>query len=166
MLTDEPIINVLFHAARCATPHEALAVWESAIRQKKASAENLRRVAWRSTAAASIARIATELSDSGMETRFATGMRHAGIPVRQQVRIDGRPVDDLIGDALIVQLDGFEFHRSAADRRRDIEADARLTLMGYTVLRFDYAQVYFDWEYVLETVRAAIAQGLHRHRVR
>lgn len=164
--TAEPIVNVLFHVARCAAPADALAVWESAIRKRKVGADSLRRVAWRSTAAAQFARIASDLSDSGMETRFHRGMTQAGVTVRQQVRIDGRPVDGLIGEFLVVQLDGFEFHSSAADRRRDIEADARLTLRGYTVLRFDYHQVFFNWEYVLETILMAMAQSLHHNRIR
>ncbi|WP_243075043.1 endonuclease domain-containing protein [Microbacterium sp. SS28] len=165
-IVEEPIINVLFHVARCAPPHDALAVWESAIRKGKAHTETLRRVAWRSTAAARFAQVAGELSDSGLETRFVRGMREVGVMVRQQVTIDGHPLDGLIGEALLVQLDGFEFHSSAADRRRDIEADARLALRGFTVLRFDYFQIFFDWDYVAETVLTAIAQGLHRHRIR
>jgi very-short-patch-repair endonuclease len=162
-ITEEPIVNALFHVARCAPLHDALAVWESAIRIGKAQSEMLLRVAWRSSAAARLAQIAGELSDSGMETRFVRGMHEVGITVRQQVRLDGRPVDGLIGEALVVQLDGFEFHRSAADRRRDIGADARLVLLGYTVLRFDYAQIFVHWDEVVATVRMAIAQGLHRH---
>lgn len=165
-MTEEPIVNVLFHVARCATPHDALAVWESAIRSRKANVETLRRVAWRSTAAAEYAHLVGELSDSGLETRFVRGMRQVGVTVRQQVTIDGRPVDGRIGDSLLVQLDGFEFHRSAADRRRDIEADARLALRGYTVLRFDYFQVFFQWDYVVDTILMAIAQGLHRREIR
>ncbi|WP_251444597.1 DUF559 domain-containing protein [Microbacterium sp. USTB-Y] len=91
-------------------------------------------------------------------------MRQIGVRVRQQVWIDGHPVDILIGDRLIVQLDGFEHHRTAADRRRDIRADARLAVRGYTVLRFDYAQVLFEKAFVQESVRAAMAQGLHLAR--
>jgi very-short-patch-repair endonuclease len=165
-ITEEPVINVLFHVARCAAPSDAIAVWESAIRTKKTSAAVLRRIAWRSTAARQLAQVAGELSDSGVETRFARGMRAVGVIVRQQVRVDGHAVDGLIGDALIVQLDGFAFHSSAADRRRDIEADARLALRGYTVLRFDYFQIFFRWDDVVETVVTAVAQGLHRHRIR
>ena len=165
-IVEEPIINVLFHVARCVPPHDALAVWESAIRKGKASAESLQRVAWRSTAAVRLAQVVGELSDSGMETRFVRGMLEVGVKVRQQVRVDGHRVDGLIGEALLVQLDGFEFHSSAADRRRDMEADARLALRGYTVLRFDYFQVFFRWDYVAETILTAIAQGVHRHRIR
>jgi very-short-patch-repair endonuclease len=61
---------------------------------------------------------------------------------------------------------GFAHHSSAADRRRDLEADARLALRGYTVLRFDYFQVFFQWDYVVETVLMAVAQGLHRREIR
>ena len=165
-MTEEPIVNVLFHIARCTVAHEAVAVWESAIRSKKVGADTLSRVAWRSTAAVQIAKVAGELSDSGLETRFAHGMRQIGVTIRQQVRIDGHQVDGLIGETLVVQLDGFAHHGSAADRRRDLEADARLALRGYTVLRFDYFQVFFRWDYVVETVLMAIAQDLHRRDIR
>ena len=165
-LTEEPIINVLFHVARCIPLSEAILVWESAIRMKTASVETLRRVAWRSSPATQLARMAGHLSDSGMETRFCRGMHALGVAVRQQVRIDGHAVDGLIGEALIVQLDGFAFHSSATSRRRDIEADARLVLRGYTVLRFDYFQIFFEWDSVVQTVRTAVAQGLHHHRIR
>lgn len=159
-LVDGPV-NVLFHVARCMPRADAMAIWESALRTHAVDAAVLQRVRWRSSAADELAQIAGELSDSGLESRFAQLMRDAGIPIRQQVRIDGRPVDALIGDALIAQLDGFAFHQ-AADRRRDIRADARLVLRGYTVLRFDYQQVFFDPGYVVETIQLAIAQQLHR----
>lgn len=83
--------------------------------------------------------------------------------MRQQVWVDGHPLDGLIGDRLAVQIDGFAFHQ-ARDRRRDLRADARLALRGFTVLRFDYAHVLFDADIVRETVLLAIAQGLHRAR--
>ncbi|MFJ6654036.1 DUF559 domain-containing protein [Microbacterium sp. NPDC091313] len=64
---------------------------------------------------------------------------------------------------LAIQIDGFAHHR-AADRRRDIAADARLALLGYTVLRFDYRQILFEPDAVRATVVAAMAQGLHLRR--
>jgi len=99
--------------------------------------------------------------DSGVETEFLLLMKAIGIGVRQQVWIDRRPVDALIGEKLVVQLDGFEHHSSAPARRRDIQADARLRLRGFTVLRFDYYQVFFRPELVQDLVLAAVAQGLH-----
>ena len=133
---DDPLINVLFHVARCLPRRDALAVWESALQRGVVDREVLRLVAWRSTRARELASLATVLSDSGLESVFIDGLRHMGLPVRQQVWIDGHRVDVLVGDRLVIQLDGFAHHQ-ASDRRRDIRADARLTLRGYTVLRFD-----------------------------
>ncbi|MFT4220748.1 MAG: DUF559 domain-containing protein [Microbacterium sp.] len=162
---EEHPLNVLFHVAHCLTRADALAVWESAIRAGVVDAGMLPRVAWRSSDAAALAAVASSLSDSGLETHFADLMRRAGITVRQQIVIDGRPVDGLIGDSLVVQTDGFAYHSSAADRRRDIAADARLVMLGYVVLRFDYYQLLFEPEQVLQTILTAMAQGLHRRPV-
>lgn len=158
---DDPLINVLFHVARCRPQEEALAVWESAVRKTLIDVATLRQIPWRSTRAAGVCELVGAASDSGMETRFVTLMRAIGVEVRQQVWIDGHPVDALIGERLIVQLDGYAYHSSPADRRRDLEADARLRLRGYTVLRFDYQQLFFRPEYVQDTIRVAMAQGLH-----
>ena len=157
----DPLVNVLFHVARCQPLRDALAVWESALNKEMIRPDELAQVSWHSDAANTLAVLASDLSDSGLETHFLDLMRRIGIRVRQQVWIDGRPVDAVIGDRLIVQLDGFAFHSSAASRRRDIAADVRLRLLGYTVLRFDYQQVLFRPETVQEAIRMAVAQGLH-----
>jgi very-short-patch-repair endonuclease len=160
---EDPLLNVLFHVARCLPPTDALAVWESAIRKAQTEPDVLTRVAWRSARATAIVSVVSVLSDSGLESHFIHGLRRAGVPVRQQVRIDGHRVDGLIGESLVVQIDGFAHHR-AKDRRRDIEADARLIARGYTVLRFDYFQILFQWDAVLETIQLAMAQGAHLRR--
>jgi len=164
-MTEEPILNVLFHVAHCLPRREALMVWESAVRKKLTDPAVLRGVAWRRDEAAELAALVSPLSDSGLETRFVDGMRAVGVTVAQQVWIDGHPVDGLIGDSLAVQIDGFAHHRTAADRRRDLAADARLVLRGFVVLRFDYQQILFDWDFVLDTMLTAIAQGAHRRPV-
>lgn len=153
-------LNVLFHVARCLAPPDALAVWESAIRAHGADPAELRRVRWRCGAATEFARVASSLSDSGIETRFVLLMRSLGVALRQQVWIDGHPVDAVIGERLLVQIDGFAHHQGR-ERRRDLRADARLILRGYTVLRFDYFQVLFSADEVIATVANAVAQELH-----
>lgn len=157
----EPLLNVLFHVARCLEPADAVAVWENALRDGLVTLPQLRRTAWRSTAVNGVLERVAVQSDSVLESRFLAIMRSCGVTVRQQMLIDGHPVDALIGERLIVQVDGFEFHGSPKDRRKDLRQDARLTLLGYTVLRFDYQQVMFDQTYVQETILNAIAQGLH-----
>jgi very-short-patch-repair endonuclease len=161
---EDGILNTLFHVAQCLPRREATAVWESAIRMKLADPAVLRRVAWRRRAAAEIAATASSLSDSGLETIVLHGLAAAGVTMRQQVWIDGHPVDGLIGRSLVLQIDGFAHHQ-AAQRRRDLEADARLIARGYVVLRFDYHQILYQWDVVCETVLIAMAQGAHQQTV-
>jgi very-short-patch-repair endonuclease len=157
----EPLENALAHVADCQPFESGLVVWESAIRKHLVASSLLERLPLRTESARRVRLAASALSDSGIETIPAARLRLLGIAVRQQVMIDGHAVDGLIGERLVYQIDGYEFHSDAATRRRDIAEDARLVLTGYTVLRFDYKQVLFDWEYVERTILAAIAQGLH-----
>ena len=157
----DPLPNVLAHIARCQPMADALCVWESAIRRRAIAPGMLAAIRWSGEAARALAAVASDMSDSGVETRFVLLARSLGVGVRQQVWIDGHPVDALIGDRLVVQLDGFAHHQGR-DRRRDLAADARLVLLGYTVLRFDYYQVLFQPEQVTGILSTAIAQGRHR----
>jgi very-short-patch-repair endonuclease len=158
---DDPLLNVLFHVARCLRPADAVTIWEAALRDGLVTLPQLRRTEWHSTTVTGILERVAVQSDSVLESRFLAIMRSCGVPVRQQVLIDGHRVDALIGERLVVQVDGFEFHGGPKDRRKDLRQDARLTLLGYTVLRFDYQQVMFDQGYVQETILNAVAQGLH-----
>ncbi|MBP3978136.1 DUF559 domain-containing protein [Microbacterium sp. BLY] len=157
----DPVLNVLFHVARCRPPTEARVMWEAALRHGAVGMDTLARVRWRCDAANRLARSVRGRSDSGPETVFVERMRAIGIDVRQQVWVDGHPLDGVIGERLAIQIDGFRHHSAAGDRRRDLAADARLALRGYTVLRFDYHHVMLDDTHVEDTVLAALAQGLH-----
>lgn len=153
--------DALSHVARCLTFENAMSVWESAVKVEKLDLESVRAVHWPDAASRACAHALRGLSDSGLETLFVVRLSPWGIPMRQQVVLAGRPVDVLIGTHLVVQLDGFAFHSSAADRTRDVAHDAELRLRGYTVLRFTYAQIIHNWDYVESTIAAAIARGLH-----
>lgn len=153
--------DALAHIATCLPFDAALVLWESATRLEGLAPEYLRAVRWRSVRARELAEAVTGLSDSGLETLAVLPLRRAGLAVRQQVKIAGRFVDLLVGERLVVQLDGHAFHSTSADRSRDIAHDAELRLRGYTVLRFSYAQVVHDWRGVESVIRRAVAAGLH-----
>ena len=154
--------DVLEHVARCLDAESALVVWESALRAERLSVDAVRRVRWVSRAASHLAQRVTGLSDSGLETIFVVRLSAWGVPIRQQIAIAGHRVDVLIGERLIVQLDGFAFHSTPAQRTRDAAHDAELRLRGYTVLRFTYAQVVHDWAGVERVIARALAAGAHR----
>lgn len=154
--------NVLAQVAQWQPLERALVVWESAIRKERISLDVLRRLPLRGPRPRALIEACSLLSDSGIETVPVLRLRRVGIDVRQQVRVHGHRVDGLIGDRLVYQVDGFDFHRQAPQRREDIAHDRRLVLAGYTVLRYDYAQILFDWPAVEAEIRLAVAQGLHR----
>ncbi|WP_127818556.1 endonuclease domain-containing protein [Microbacterium sp. CPCC 204701] len=156
------IEDALLHIAVCLDPDTALVLWESAARTERLAPEALRAIAWTSRSARELAERVTGLSDSGLETLVVMPLRRWGLRVRQQVKLAGRFVDVVVGDRLVVQVDGYEFHASSAQRTKDIAHDAELRLRGYTVLRFSYAQIVHDWPYVERTIRSALGAGLHR----
>lgn len=155
------IEDALGHIAQCLSRDEALVVWESASRAEALAPEALRAVPWTSIAARELASAVTGLSDSGLETLIFAPLRERGVTVVQQARIAGRFVDGLIGEALVVQVDGFAFHSSSAQRTADVAHDAELRLRGYTVLRFTYRQVVHERAAVQRTLQRALAQRLH-----
>lgn len=159
-LVDSPL-DVLRNIASCLPMDDALTVWESAMRLEKLDPAALRLVPWRHRVAQQLASECTGLSDSGIETFLVTRMARRGVIVKQQVWLAGHPVDGLIGDWLVVQTDGHEHHSTPADRARDAAHDAELTLRGYTVLRFTYAQVIRNWPETERIILRAMSSGLH-----
>jgi very-short-patch-repair endonuclease len=158
---EAPTEEALAHIAVCQPFEVALVLWESAARVEGLSGDALRRIRFGSRAARDVAASVVGLSDSGLETLVVLPLRGWGVPVRQQVKIAGRRVDVLVGERLVLQIDGFEHHRTSAQRSSDIAHDAELRLRGYTVLRLSYAQIVHDWAGVERLIRRALAAGLH-----
>ncbi len=157
VLTD-PVENVLAIVAEC-QPHErALAVWDSAFRQGAASAEMMRRCALRPAARRVLADSCSHL-DSGLETLVGVRLRWIPAPLHPQVFVLGHRVDFLIGERLVLQIDGG--HHVGPQRDADNAHDALLFLHGYTVIRVGYADVVHRWPDVQDRVLRAIAQGRH-----
>lgn len=157
----ESVHDALDHISACVDRETATVLWESACRVERLTPADLRRVRWRSASARELCDQITGLHDSGLETIFAVRMRSAGIAVRFQQFVAGHPVDALIGERLVVQLDGFAFHSTSADRTRDVAHDRELIARGFTVLRFTYAEVLHRWGSVERAIARAIAQGAH-----
>jgi very-short-patch-repair endonuclease len=158
----EPIENALVQIADCQPFENALVVWDSALNSRRVSEEQLARLPLRSEAARKVRATSTCFSDSGIETIPVSRLALVGITVRQQVVLCGHAVDGLIGDRLVLQIDGYAHHSSAAQRRSDIAHDRVLVFRGYTVLRYDYKEILFEWPRVEQEILQAIAQRLHR----
>lgn len=155
----DPVENVLALVAGCLPHEDALTIWESALRQGAVDRHVLDRMPL-SRAARTIVKECSLLSDSGLETLVPRRLRFLRLPVRQQVWLAGHPVDFLMGDRLVLQINGG--HHVGAQRRSDIAHDARLMLLGFHVIRIDFVQVMTAWPEVHDMIVRAVAQGLHR----
>lgn len=100
--------------------------------------------------------------ESGTETLFWLRMSRHGLRIRRQVPVSGvRRADFLLGERLIVEVDGREFHDTESTFEADRRNDAELSRRGYRVLRFSYRQVMEDWPAVEAAVLAAVFRGDH-----
>ncbi|QYM65420.1 type IV toxin-antitoxin system AbiEi family antitoxin domain-containing protein [Microbacterium sp. Se5.02b] len=158
-LLEDPIENVLGIVARCQPRDAALAVWNSALRAGLVDLQLLRSLPL-PLRARELLDEATPFADSGLESIVVPRLRWLQLPLRRQVWILGHRVDLLIGDRLVLQIDGG--HHVGPQRSEDIDHDARLMLRGYHVIRVGYEQVMNHWPQVQELIMRAVAQGLHR----
>ena len=100
-------------------------------------------------------------ADSGLESLLRLRLRKHGISLVSQVSIPGvGRVDFLVGDRLILEVDGKPGHADAASRHKDLVRDAVAATFGLSTLRFDYSLVVHDWPLVEAAVLAKVA-NLH-----
>jgi very-short-patch-repair endonuclease len=96
------------------------------------------------------------LTDSELERRFLRLVRRAGLPVpKTQQRVAGFRVDFFWPELrLVVETDGLLYHRTATQQSRDRVRDQALVAADFVVLRFTHAQVTYEPDHVVATLRA------------
>lgn len=158
---DDSIENALALVCACQPLESALAIVESALNKRLVDKQQLRELEI-PAGMRSIVERASPYSDSGLETLVVPRLRWMGVRIVQQVWIAGHRVDFLIGERLVLQVDGG--HHVGRQRAADNAHDARLRLLGYHVIRVGYIQMTEDWASVQESIMRAVALGLHRRR--
>ena len=104
---------------------------------------------------------------SELERAFAALIRGAGIPLpATNVVVAGVAVDAYWpARGLVVELDGYGYHRSRAAFERDHEATERLQRAGLEVRRFTHHRVRNDPVAVIETIRHAFSRREARDKL-
>lgn len=154
------LARVLRQVLTCHGVETFFVALESARRQRLLDGDGMR---WLSAHLNAVGREALALSrddaDSGLESLLRWRLRHLGLAVRTQVSVAGVGiVDALIGDRLIVEVDGRQNHDGTPLRHKDLVRDANAAMWGYVTLRFDYAMVVHDWELVEAAILGALAR--------
>ncbi len=155
---EDSIENALVLIARCQPYEDALATWESALRMRMVDPGTLARVRL-PPAARRLLADATPSADAGTETIFRTRLAWLRLTITPQVWLFGHRVDFVIGERLVIQIDGG--HHVGVQRSRDIAHDTELMLRGYHVIRIGYDQLMNQWASVQAQILAAVAQRLH-----
>ncbi|MCU1421557.1 MAG: hypothetical protein JWN36_1208 [Microbacteriaceae bacterium] len=153
-----PVLDCLTHMIECEPPEFVVAAVDSALHFRRITRRQWLRVIRHSSAGLRIQLAGVDAqSEAITESVSRWRLRRIGLPVRSQVWLapDIR-VDLLVGERVVVELDG-HYHAEPGQFARDRARDARLTAMGYHVLRFTYWQVMDDWDSVSLSVRSAFA---------
>lgn len=154
----DPLINVLQLVSGCLPREHALTILDSALNRKLTTLAELDRYPL-PRRLRELLPAASPFADSGLETLVRDRLRWLRIPIRMQSHVAGHRVDLLIGERLIVQVDGAT--HTGAQRDIDNLHDGAIQRSGYRVLRFSYAQVMHHWEAVEAAILEAIALGWH-----
>jgi very-short-patch-repair endonuclease len=155
-------LAVLHDCSLCLPAVEAVVVIDSALRRGLVSIDD-----WPAVQAAGphgsrvmeVLKLADPQAQSVLESVARVLLLLAGLTdLASQVFFDHVGWVDLVVDGwLVVELDGWEFHREKfrEDRRRDAE----LSRQGCVVLRFTYADLMSRREWFVEVVREVLDRG-------
>lgn len=157
----DPIENVLACVAYCQPHDAALATWDSALQKGLTDYLTLQSLPLHPKARRLLEE-SSPFADSGLETMFRTRLRWLGVSIRSQSWILGHRVDFLIGDRLVVQIDGKQ--HEGAQRVQDTRHDRELEKRGFHVIRVGYALVVHSWPEVQDQILSAISRDQHLAR--
>ncbi len=165
--TYDDIVHALAHTFTCQSRENVIVGLNSALNQQWIGSDALASVRSLVPAKYRPYFAAVDAScESGLETKCVLRLRALNIRFRTQVHIPGAGrVDVLVGERLVIELDGIAYHSGAAvreDRRRDLA----LHRMGYLVVRVGYGQVMDEWDAVENVIRGYVARGEHRWSAR
>ena len=102
-----------------------------------------------------------ERSRSDLELAFLRLCRRHSLPVPEvNIWIGSMEVDFLWrGRRLVVETDGYRYHRGRAAFENDRDRDLRLRTLGFEVVRLTYRQVVEEPERVAEVLKALLPDG-------
>jgi hypothetical protein len=147
----------------CCDRETAVSVIDSALHRKKISRAGLQRIVLSLPSAyASLMAETDGASESGYESLCRYRLTRLGVTVRVQVSLAGiGRVDMLLGDRLIIESDGWEWHEGPdaflVDRSRDLAA----LRQDYLPLRLAPHHVVYEWPWVEQVIRSIVARGDH-----
>lgn len=152
-------MRMLQDALHCLPAAFAIAMVDSALHERTIRASDLDQLRHGlPTHSIDLLRQTDGRCESGVESVTRYLLQQAGLHVVPQVVVPGvGRVDLLVEGRLIVELDGRAWHDDERAFARDRRRGAAATIGRYRTERFDYRQVFFEWQTVEAAVFAALA---------
>lgn len=158
---DDPLTSLAL-AVECLDLRAAVVVIDSVVNRCILDADVVARLLLATPRGRRLLKLHDGKAESGIETLARLALRSRNIRVRTQVAIAGiGRVDLLIGDRLVLELDGREWH---TDFERDRARDRALVARGYLVIRASYRQVMAEWPLVESQILTLVRRREHLWR--
>lgn len=159
---DSPI-TALSHLIGCVDLRACVVAVDSALNTKLVGRDETDRLLAETPRGRRVAQLVDPASESGTETLARLALRRLRLQVRTQVLIAGvGRVDLLVGDRLVVEVDGEEWHSRESTFESDRARDRRLVARGYLVMRASYKQVMWGWDDVEAEILTVVRRNAHR----
>nr|WP_232715822.1 hypothetical protein [Gordonia metallireducens] len=161
----DPIPIALGCAARCLKPEDWVATVDSILSTTPLTIPDIQADMGRVTkAVAELFGRCDARSQSGTESIARVRLVATGFKVEVQPSIGGHERADLRVGSLLIECDGQQYHSSAEAFRNDRRRDRMTLIDRWMTMRVTYDDVLYDWESVLEDIRAVTRPDRHRIR--
>ncbi|HEY4226620.1 MAG TPA: hypothetical protein VGM70_12500 [Pseudolysinimonas sp.] len=156
--------TAIAQSIRVLAPDEAVAMLDSALHHRLISGAMVGKILQKAPQRVrAIGPMIDSRAESGIESLVRVRLQQRGITSLPQIEIPGvGRVDLLIGDRLVLEVDGRGFHSSTDDFAHDRERDLTSAALGFRVIRLSYRQVITDWPSSEAAILAVIDAGEHR----
>jgi very-short-patch-repair endonuclease len=142
----DTVESALEVAINCVGRIEAIVAIDSAIQTRLISRQIAESICRKTPRGCTLIPHLDGRAESGIETIARIRLRALRIKLQPQVSVPGiGRVDLLIGDRLVLELDGRAWHDRPGDFERDRARDRALTTAGFLVFRASYSQVMDGW---------------------
>lgn len=162
------IRSSLLHLLACVPAEDALMTFDSALHSGSIALDDL--TALRPLAPVTRRWVLDEVDGgaaSGLETRVRRCGRRLRVVVRTQVLVPGvGRVDVVLGERLVIETDGREFHSGSTQIEEDYRRSLALADQGYLCIRLSTRQVIDDWVRTEAVIARLVARGEHLWRSR
>jgi very-short-patch-repair endonuclease len=158
----EDALTAFTQLARCVGPLDVVIAADSLLNQEILTQRQIDGVLSRTARGRRMLRQVDGRAESGTETIVRTRLRARGVQLRTQVSIAavGR-VDLVVGDRLVIEVDGREWHDTESQFELDRARDARLIALGYLVMRFSFQRVMREMPEVERQIMAVVRARDH-----